>query len=80
MIATYLVLAQIGVAIFFRPQGGPSLSRAISNAERRITRRASRWGSWRHHTPPSRPATKPTDPPKPPPSTDSGTSVPLPTA
>ena len=36
MIATYLVLAQIGVGIFFRPRGGPSLSRVISRAERRI--------------------------------------------
>ncbi len=48
MIATYLALAQIGVALFFKPQGGRPLARAISAAERRITRRASRWGSWRH--------------------------------
>jgi Mg2+-importing ATPase len=81
MIATYLVLAQIGVGIFFRPQGGPSLSRAISNAERRITRRATRWASWRHRTPPtSRPTTNPTGPPKPSSPTDSGSSVPLATA
>ncbi len=70
MIATYLALAQIGVALFFKPQGGRPLARAISAAERRITRRASRWASWRHGT----------KPPKPPPPTESGTSVPVPTA
>ena len=60
MIATYLVLAQIGVALFFKPQGGRSLARAISAAERRIIRRASRWGSWRHRTPPTPPLPRPT--------------------
>jgi Mg2+-importing ATPase len=70
MIATYLALAQIGVALFFKPQGGRPLARAISAAERRISRRATRWGSWRHGT----------TPPEPPPPTESGTSVPLPTA
>ena len=49
MIVTYLALAQIGVALFFRPQGGRSLARAIGRRERRITRTASRWRSWRHH-------------------------------
>ncbi len=59
MIVTYLVLAQIGVAIFFKPQGGRPLARAISAAERRISRRASRWGSWRHRTPPTPPVPRP---------------------
>ena len=49
MIATYLALSQLGVALFFRPQGGPSLARAIGRRERRIMRTASRWRSWRHH-------------------------------
>ena len=70
MIATYLVLAQIGVALFFKPQGGRPLARAISAAERRITRRASRWTSWRHGA----------TPPKPPQPTERGSSVPAPTA
>ena len=48
MIATYLLLAQVGVGIFFKPQGGRSLTRVISRVERRMTRRASRWGSWKH--------------------------------
>jgi hypothetical protein len=61
MIATYLALARIGVGLFFKPQGDRPLARAISAAERRITRRASRWASWRHGT----------KPPKPPPPTDS---------
>ncbi len=60
MIATYLVLAQFGVALFFKPQGGRSLARAIGAAERRITRRASRWVSWRHRTPPTPPLPRPT--------------------
>jgi Mg2+-importing ATPase len=69
MIATYLALAQIGVGLFFKPQGGRPLARAISAAEQRITRRASRWASWRHGT----------SPPKPPPPTDKGRSVAAPT-
>ena len=59
MIATYLVLAQVGVALFFKPQGGRPLARAISAAERRISRRASRWGSWRHRSPPTPPIPRP---------------------
>ncbi len=39
MIAIYLALAQFGVALFFTPQGGRSLARAISRRERRIARR-----------------------------------------
>ena len=70
MIATCLALAQIGVGLFFKPQGGRPLARAISAAERRIARRASRWANWRHGT----------TPPKPPPPTDSGGSLPIPTA
>ena len=46
MIATYLALAQVGVALFFRPQGGRSLARAIGRRERRIMRTASRWNIW----------------------------------
>jgi Mg2+-importing ATPase len=53
MIVTYVALAQIGVGLFFKPQGGRPLARAINAAERRITRRASRWSSWRHRTTPS---------------------------
>ena len=49
MIVTYLALAQLGVALFFQPQGGRSLARAIGRRERRIMRTASRWRSWRHH-------------------------------
>ena len=59
MIATYLALAQIGVALFFKPQGGRPLARAISAAERRISRRAARWSSWRHRTPPTPPLPRP---------------------
>ncbi len=59
MIATYLVLAQIGVALFFKPHGGRPLARAIGAAERRISRRASRWASWRHRTPPTPPLPRP---------------------
>ena len=55
MIATYLALAQIGVALFFRPKADRSLARAIGRHERRIIRTASRWSIWRHHaTPPHR--------------------------
>ena len=43
MIVTYLALAQLGVALFFKPQGGRSLARAIGRRERRIMRTASRW-------------------------------------
>jgi len=60
LIASYLALAQVGVWLFFKPQGGRSLSRAISATERRITRRASRWGIWHHTTPPSPPLPGPT--------------------
>jgi Mg2+-importing ATPase len=50
MIATYLVLAQVGVGIFFEPTGGRSLARIIGRMERTITRRAGRWSSWRTPT------------------------------
>jgi Mg2+-importing ATPase len=46
MIATYLALAQVGVALFFRPQEGRALAQAISRHERRIVRRAARWHVW----------------------------------
>ena len=59
MIVTYLALAQIGVGLFFKPQGGQPLARAISAAERSISRRASRWSSWRHRTPPKPPLRRP---------------------
>jgi Mg2+-importing ATPase len=48
MIVTYLALAQLGVAFFFRPQGGRSLARVLGRHERQIGRRASRWSSGRH--------------------------------
>ncbi len=57
MIATYLALAQLGVALFFKPQGGRSLAQAISRRERRIARRAARWILWR---PGAAPPTAPT--------------------
>jgi P-type Mg2+ transporter len=50
MIITYLALAQVGVALFFQPQGGRSLARAIGRRERRIMRTASRWNIWRDRT------------------------------
>ena len=46
MIVTYLALAQIGVALFFKPQAGRSLARVIGRHERDIRRRASRWHIW----------------------------------
>ena len=55
MTVTYLALAQVGVALFFRPQGGRALARAIGRRERRIMRTASRWNLWRRHTPPTPP-------------------------
>jgi P-type Mg2+ transporter len=55
MIVTYLALAQIGVGLFFRLQGGRPPARAIGTAERRITRRAARWWSWRHKNRPMSP-------------------------
>ncbi len=51
MIVTYLALAQVGVALFFKPMGGRSLARKISHHERRIWRRASRWSFWPHAGP-----------------------------
>jgi Mg2+-importing ATPase len=55
MTATYLALAQVGVALFFKPQGGHALARAIGRRERRIMRTASRWSLWGRHTPPPPP-------------------------
>jgi P-type Mg2+ transporter len=43
MVVTYLALAQLGVALFFKPHGGRSLARTISRHEREIRRRAGRW-------------------------------------
>ena len=48
MIVTYLALAQLGVALFFRPHGGRPLARAIARHERHVSRRASRWHTVRH--------------------------------
>ncbi len=48
MIVTYLALAQLGVALFFKPQGGRSLARVLGRHERHVSRRASRWSIWRH--------------------------------
>src|SRR5579862_2436203 len=50
MIVTYLALAQLGVALFFKPQGGRSFARATSRRERRIARTAARWNTWRHES------------------------------
>lgn len=46
MVVTYLALAEVGVALFFKPQGGRSLARAIGRGERRVARRAARWILW----------------------------------
>jgi P-type Mg2+ transporter len=46
MIVTYLALAQLGVALFFKPHGGRSLARTIGRHEREIRRRAGRWHFW----------------------------------
>jgi P-type Mg2+ transporter len=43
MIATYLLLAQLGTALFFRPWGERSLAHRVARRERRIARRAARW-------------------------------------
>ena len=57
MIVTYLAIAQVGVALFFKPQGGRALARALGRHERHLGRRASRWSTWRHDkTPLERPA------------------------
>ena len=55
MTVTYLALAQLGVALFFRPQGGRALARAIGRRERRIMRTASRWNIWNRPTRPAPP-------------------------
>jgi Mg2+-importing ATPase len=55
MIITYLALAQLGVALFFKPHGGRSLARTLGRHERDISRRASRWNTWRHNTTPPPP-------------------------
>jgi Mg2+-importing ATPase len=62
MIVTYLALAQLGVAIFFKPQGGRSLARALGRYERHISRRASRWNIWGQGTTAKRPRTTPKRP------------------
>jgi P-type Mg2+ transporter len=46
MIITYLALAQLGVALFFKHQGGRPLALHVSHQHRRITRIASRWHLW----------------------------------
>ena len=52
MIVTYLALAQLGVALFFKPRGGDRpLARAVGRHERRIGRRASRWATFHHGRP-----------------------------
>ena len=58
MIITYLALAQLGVALFFKHQGGRPLALHISHQQRRVTRIASRWHLWPHKStrPPPTPA------------------------
>ena len=46
MIATYLALAELGKAFFFKPRSGHPLAQAITRRERRIVRRAARWHLW----------------------------------
>jgi len=62
MIITYLLLAQLGVALFFKPQGGRSLARALGPHEQDVSRRASRWNIWRHATTPPLPRATPERP------------------
>jgi hypothetical protein len=62
MIITYLLLAQLGVALFFKPQGGRSLARALGRHEQDVSRRASRWHIWRHATTPPLPRATPERP------------------
>jgi Mg2+-importing ATPase len=53
MIITYLALAQLGVAFFFKPRGGRPLARTLGRHERDLRRRAPRWHVWPHSvTPP----------------------------
>ena len=60
MIITYLALAQLGVALFFKPHGDRSLAHVLSRRERDVKRRASRWHVWPHDTtPPSTPLDRP---------------------
>ena len=50
MIVTYLGLAEVGKAVFFKPRAPRrrrSLARALAGRERRIMRRAARWVVWR---------------------------------
>ena len=46
MIVTYLALVEVGIFLFFKPQGGRSLARALGRGERRVARRAARWILW----------------------------------
>jgi Mg2+-importing ATPase len=62
MIVTYLALAQVGVALFFKPQGGRSLARALGRHEQDVSSRASRWNIWRHATTPPLPRATPERP------------------
>ena len=56
MTVTYLALAQLGVALFFKPHGGRTLARAIGRHERRIMRTASRWNLLNRPAPPAPPS------------------------
>jgi Mg2+-importing ATPase len=60
MIITYLALAQIGVALFFKHQGGRPVALHVSHQQRRITRIASRWHLWPHKSTPTPPMPAPT--------------------
>ena len=60
MIVTYLALAQIGVALFFKHRGGRPLALPVSPHQRRVTRRATRWHMWPHTTASTPPTTRPT--------------------
>jgi P-type Mg2+ transporter len=59
MVVTYLVLAETGVAFFFRPTGARALAQPVSHHERRLRRRASRWHTWRPRATPAPPAPPP---------------------
>ena len=60
MIVTYLALAQVGVALFFKHRGGRPLALPVSPHQRRVTRRATRWHMWPHTTASTPPTTRPT--------------------